>query len=125
MCVFCLFCYLFVMAKGLKTFCWKGFLDWVGVFLLSSVPSTKHCVLLSLSYHVVAMNNHRYAICSMVVSHIRDVQETPTSVGKHCFMALMTVLFLVHCSQVSGSLWCFHGLNCVVFFFCGRHGLFI
>lgn len=62
--------------------------------------SLKPCVLFKALCAAVAlvscvtMNNHRYAICTMAACHIREVQETLISVGKHCIMALMTIPFL-------------------------------
>lgn len=47
------------------------------LIFLSCVSSSKHYVPQSLRYRV-AMNNRRYAIRTMVVSHAGEVQKTPS-----------------------------------------------
>lgn len=85
------------MGRARRAFAGRGFGGGGGVgggFSLKPCVLFKAlCAAVSL-VSCVAMNNHRYAICTMDVSHIREVQQTLTSVGKHCFMAPMTILFL-------------------------------
>lgn len=47
------------------------------LIFLSRVSSSKLYALPSLRYRV-AMNNRRYAICTMVVSHVGEVRKTPS-----------------------------------------------
>ena len=101
--------------EGLKSFCWKG-ICLFPPFLLSSVLFKALCAAVAFG-SCVAMNNHRYAICSMVVSHIRDVQETLTSVGKvllygsrdnpislHCFSCPSLVRLVLQWSKLCLSI---------------------
>lgn len=97
MCVFCLFCYLFVMAKGLKTFCWKGFLDWVGVL------SLKLCALYKALCAAVALvsccSHEQSQVCNLFngcLSHQRRAGDTHFS-GK-------ALLYGSHDSPVSCTL---------------------
>lgn len=68
---------------GPQSFCWKGFWEAFLSFKLC-VLFKALCAAVAL-VSCVAMNNHRYVICTMVVSYFTEGQQTLISKGKQFY----------------------------------------